>query len=178
MTRFKRCGQLAFVLAVSVCMFGGCSREESAIAVLRRELLLEREPSDMTSIAIAKEMVAENPDVSIIAQVSADEHNAFVRGKAVFSVIEILTGHAGQLDQNHVDNCPFCKRRVEEAPRAAVQFVGEMGDLLDVSASELVGIRPGDIVVVQGKGEIMNGIDMLKVTAKSIFVRTRADTSN
>ena len=67
--------------------------------------------------------------------------------------------------------------------RAALQFKSE-GGWHDISHHELarrvkhtalglyeLGVRPGDIVVVQGQGEVMSGLDMLQVTAERIYVR-------
>ena len=177
MHSMKRRDRVVCVLAVSVSLLGGCSQDDSKLVELRRELLLDVEP-DATSIALAKNSVSENPNVSIIARVFDDEQLAFINGEASFMVTEILPKAVGHDDKNHVKNCPFCKRRAAEAPRAAVRFISETGDPLSIDARELFDIGPSDTVVIQGRGELMAEVDMLQVTAHTIFVRKSGEVSN
>ena len=164
----------ACLSALSLLLLAGCSAEDSRIVALRQRLLLAAEPSDATTIAIAKDAVAKNPDVSIVAQVSADEREGFIKGQAAFLVTEVRSGEDRHCEDT---DCPFCAKDKVKILNAAVKFIGETGAPLAVDARDLFGIRPGDTVVIQGKGEVMPGLDMLQVTAKHIFVRSREETS-
>lgn len=156
------------VLVVSV----GCSGEDAQVSELRQKLVLDAEPANATTIAAAKNGIEENDRVSIVAQVSADDVDAFVEGQAAFLVTEL--GHDGE---GHCgdDECQFCDHG-PKGPNAAVKFVGEEGHPLAVDARDLFGIREGDVVVVQGKGRVMPGVDMLQITAEHIYVRTQSES--
>ena len=169
-----RWGHLAASMS-ALLLIVGCTAEDSQIVSLRQQLVVGAEPADATTIAVAKDNIAENSNVSIVAQVSTDELAAFVKGQAAFLVTEVCSDEESHCDN---DDCAFCNSRKAESLNAVVQFVGKTGDPLAVDARELFGIRPGDIVVIRGKGEVMTAVDMLQVTAKTIFVRPDEEASN
>ncbi|MDA7980350.1 MAG: hypothetical protein MPJ50_16445 [Pirellulales bacterium] len=158
---------------LSLVLLVGCSSEDPQIAELRQQLSIEAEPSGATTIAVAKEGVGSNPDVSVVAQILSDESEAFVAGQAAFFIEEVGT-------ESHCENpdCPFCKEKNAGGPAAAVQFVGETGEPLAFDARELLQVRSGDTVVIEGKGEVVQGMNLLQITAETIFVRARTEPSN
>ena len=175
-------GFLSFVfkgkLPVCLCLLSlciGCSTEDANMVTLRQELMLDAEPSDATRIVVAKHTVADNSDVCIVGQVSGNEQEAFVQGQAAFLVTEVGSGEASHCKN---ENCKFCNSHKPSGPNAAVQFVGKSGNPLGVDARELFGIVPGDTVVIQGRGEFMQDVNMLQVTAEHIFVRPREEVTN
>ena len=48
------------------------------------------------------------------------------------------------VDKDHAENCPFCKLKTANVQRAAVQFVDEEGETLEVDARELFGAETGE----------------------------------
>ena len=156
-------------LAAFFCVVG-CSTEDPRMQSLREQFLLSDEPKGPSTIADATSNVAENPRVEFIGRVAANEFEAFTPGQASFLVTEILPDDHGHGSDHDADNCPFCKRRAAEAPRAAVQFVDATGEPLDVDARELFGIEPGDTVVVRGMGRQFAKLDMLFVDADGIYL--------
>ena len=159
------------LVAAAVFSLAGCSTEDPQLKSLRDQFLLRSEPKQPTTIADAKAKVAENPRVKFVGQISSDVQEAFTPGKASFLLIEILADDHGHGSKQEADDCPFCKRRAANAPRAGVQFVDAAGETLAVDARELFGINPGDRVVVQGKGELMGESDLFIVTADGVYVR-------
>lgn len=161
----------ACLSTLSLLLLAGCSAEDPRIVALRNRLLLLAEPAAATTIAEAKAAVIEKPDVLFVARVAADEHEAFVPGQASFLVTEILPDEHGHGGKDHTDNCPFCKRKAAEGPRAAVQFLDAAGETLDIDGRKLFCINPGDTVVIRGTGELMPDLDLFVVTADGIYVR-------
>lgn len=160
------------LLAMLVALPAGCTKEDPQIAALRQQYLLTAEPAGATTIAEAKAAAAEKPDVLFVAQLDEDDQAASLPGQAAILVTEVLPKHAGHGDKNHAENCPFCKRRAAEAPRAAVQWVDASGDPLTVDARKLFGIGPGATVVVRGRGTVLPELGMFHVTATGIYVRS------
>ena len=154
--------------AACVCFFG-CSTEDPRTQSLRERFVLAAEPKAPSTIADAMANVADNPRVEFIGRIDANEFNAFTPGQASFLVTEILPDEHGHGSDHDAEDCPFCKRRAAEAPRAAVQFVDADGETIDVDARELFDINPGDTVVVQGKGELNAKLEMLFVTADGVY---------
>lgn len=166
-----RAGCALFVAAL--CCLPGCSTEDPRLESLREQFVLRTEPTEPTTIADAKAKLAEDPHVKFVGRVAADECQAFTRSKASFLVTEILPDEHGHVGKDHADNCPFCKRKAAEAPRAAVQFVDEAGETLAVDARKLFSIEPGDTAVIRGTGELVTELDVFVVTADGIYLQSR-----
>jgi hypothetical protein len=151
----------------------GCATEDPQMVSLRQKLVLPSEPPEATSIAAARAHAETQGSVVLAGQVAADAQEAFIPGKATFLVTEILA----DLDHgpNHdADNCPFCKRRAAEAPRAAIEFADKDGMPLRCDARKLFNIEPGDQVVIRGHGEWISDLNLFRVSADGIYVRRGA----
>lgn len=157
------------LLAGLPCLVG-CSTEDPLLLSLREQFVLRSEPADPTTIADAKASVSESPNVEFVGRIAADEFEAFTPGKATFVVTEILPGEEGHGGKDHADNCPFCKRKAADAPRAAVQFVDAEGETLAVDARKLFGLETGDTVVVRGTGKLMEELELFVVTADGVYM--------
>lgn len=180
MTRIPIDRMLTFQLAVALTLLAlstGCNREDAQVTALREQLMLPQEPASPTTVSEAKANIATDREVVVVGRILDDEIEAFVPGQAVFLISEILPGHEGHGGKEHIDNCPFCKRRAAKAPRAAVQCVDESGKPLDVDARKLFAVEPGDTVVVRGQGEVLTDWDVFQVTADGIYVRTSSPSN-
>lgn len=162
------------IAATLLVLCAGCNSDDAQLSALRDQLMLPEEPAAAATVSEAKATAASDRDVVVVGRIVDDEIEAFVPGQAVFLIAEILPGHEGHGGKDHVDNCPFCKRRAAKAPRAAVQCVDESGKPLDVDARKLFAVQPGDTVVVRGKGEVQTDLDVFQITADGIYVRTAA----
>ena len=155
-------------VAALVCL-PGCSTKDVRLPSLREQFVLRAEPEQPTSIADAKAKIAENRRVEFVGRIGANEY--FSPDKATFLVTEILPDEHGHSGNQHADNCPFCKRKAAEAPRAVVQFVDAAGEILAVDACKLFGIEPADTVVIRGTGELIASLNLLVVTADGIYLK-------
>lgn len=157
------------LLATALLCLAGCSTDDSHLQSLREQLMLPEEPQHATTIAAAKEQVAERPRVVCVGRIAANYQDAFTSSEAAFLITELLP--AEHKHRGHADDCPFCKRKTQESPWAAVRFVDTAGKTLAVDARKLFGIKPGDTVVVRGTGQLTPELDLLIVTADGIHLR-------
>ena len=54
---------------------------------------------------------------------------------------------------------------------AVVQFVDDQGEILKTDVPTLLGVQPGQVVVVRGHGQLNEKLDLLVVTAGGIHIR-------
>jgi hypothetical protein len=160
-------GLLASALSIGLA---GCGREDAGVAALRARYVLNAAPSGATTIAEAKAGVGKRPAVVFTGQVGAGRHETFEAGKAAFLVSEIVPNDHRHGASHDADSCPFCKRKAAQAAVAAVQFLDPSGQVVPVDARKLFGIKPGDTVVVRGRGELVAELDLFRVTADGIYV--------
>ena len=64
------------------------------------------------------------------------------------------------------------------APKAPVAFVGQDNKALPYPIEQLFPIKHGDEVVVTGTGKFDEGLDLLKITAESIYLPASMKGSN
>jgi len=85
-------------------------------------------------------------------------------------VREILdtSDHGGE--GHDPSSCVFCRRRMNAAPKAPVAFVGQDNKALPYPIEQLFPIKHGDEVVITGTGKLDEGLDLLKITAESIYL--------
>ncbi len=132
--------------------------------------MLKAAPGDAPlTPTVVKETVTSPTVLSLAGRIDAGDTEPFQAGLATF-VLSELPEHGGD-DPNHADNCPFCKRKLANAPKAVVQFLGDDGEVLAVDARELFGVAKGDSVVVQGTAEYLEAVDTVQINAIGIFVR-------
>jgi len=165
----------AKVLRITILLFssllGGCSTPiDREIVEFRKKLLLQSEPANIVSLTEAKTALVEEGDVVLVGRIGSGALSAFEKGMATFVLSEAPEDHGG--DKNHVaSECPFCRRKAEEAPLAQVAFQEENGKTIPVGADTLFDIEQGQIVVVQGRGHYDKDTDTLMIRGTSLFVR-------
>ena len=118
-----------------------------------------------------KETVTEPTSLKVAGRIDAGEIEPFQKGIASFVISQLPDdSHAGG-DPNHADNCPFCKRKLKNAPKAVVQFLDADGKVLQVDARELLGVAKGDVVVVQGTAQYLEAVNTVQINADGVFIR-------
>ena len=152
-------------------IWAGCASEDPQVLALRQQFLLQQEPADATTIEKAQSELANDVNVTFAGTVGPGQHDVFVPGKASFLVSEIIPGTHNHGPDGDASSCPFCKRRAEQAAMAEVQFVGPDDEVAAVDARQLFGIESGDTVVIRGRGEFIEKLDLFRVTAEGIYVR-------
>jgi len=137
---------------------------------LRNELTAKVEPKDSISLTDAKTVLAEEADVVLLGRVGSGDLDPFEKGKAMFVLSEAPEDH-GDGKGHDASECPFCKRKADEAPLAQIEFKDPSGTPIAYGANELFGLRKGQIVVVQGRGRYEKDTDTLVIQGTGIFVR-------
>lgn len=186
MNRFNQClKELGFVIC-GLALVVGCGKSDSDISL---DLPIDNESIESTSVQVApmvldakpegdaktptdlKESNAEGESVVLAGRIDAGDMDPFQQGRIAFMVSELPEeGHADD-DPDHADNCPFCKRRLENAPKAIVQFVGDDGQSLAGNARAELGLEQGDIVYVTGFATYNAAVDTVMVDATGVYRR-------
>ncbi len=180
---------LAALLAMSASLvsFGlaGCDGVQSSQTAsepgdLASEHLIEIAPSDPTSLTQAAEELdgsqdsAETTDspreMVLIGKIDAGDFPAFQDGQATFMLSELPADGHGLDDPDHEDNCPFCKRRAEKAPKAIVNIVGPDGKTLGTDARELLGVAQGDRVIAVGNATYDKSVNAITLQCSGVYV--------
>jgi hypothetical protein len=148
----------------------GCSESiDPEILAARERLVLDASPASPLSIAEAKEMAESSASVTLVGRVDAGDFDPFEKDFAAFMLSEVPADHE-QGEGHDAENCPFCKRRAANAPKAHVTMVSESDSPIAHSAPKLLGIKKGDQVVVRGNGKWNPELNVLEVKSKQIFL--------
>ncbi len=174
------CGALTLVL------LAGCDNGPSpAIRQARERFLLAEEPPGATT---ALELSQQQPEftegpVVLRGQVGgmpnpwkgAEADFPWRKGEATFFLVDPATaatfaGHEHAADEDHAD-CVFCQKRAADSVQslAAVSLNAPNGQPIKIDAQELLDLKPGDTVVVEGQGKRVG--DLLVVEGTGVFVR-------
>ncbi|MFG0254717.1 MAG: hypothetical protein ACF787_06415, partial [Rhodopirellula sp. JB053] len=71
---------------------------------------------------------------------------------------------------DHEDNCPFCKRRAANAPKAIVNMVDEAGTILPTDARKLLGVSEGDRIVAVGMATFDDAVNTITLQCRGVYV--------
>lgn len=162
---------LAAWLALQLGCLTGCeSSEAQKFAALKMRLVTAKQPESPKSISEAKERVSETTEVVVRGIIKARDFDPFEKDKSVFTITDIVDdGHDGDPSHN-ADDCPFCKHRAANAAMALVKLVDEKGNPHPFSAADLLQVKPGAVVVVEGTATFDPALDLLSITAKQVFI--------
>ena len=175
---YKRLNVVAtvFASAALVACFSGCEiKEDSAVTGYRSQLKLADKPGNAAKIGDAQTSVADKTEqVTIVGMADLDALPSGDKPKAIMLVREIIENAHGHGSDHDASSCAFCRRRQEQAPKAAVEFVGTDGKVLPYTVETLFGLQNGDEVVVTGQATMDANAEMLKVTAEGLFFNGEA----
>lgn len=147
----------------------GCTSDEDADATSSRIEFLSAQPLiGAGSIADAVESVAGGRDVvALRGRIGVGDSPAFEPDRAAFLMSEII--HDPNADGGHdVSSCPFCKRKLEKAPKAYIVLVNEDGSEATQRADEWLALRRDEIVQVRGKATFDESINTIKIEADAL----------
>lgn len=172
--RFAKSISAALVLSgCCVMTIVGCDQSAPSADSAGLKYMLDAEPKETQTPTEVKETVAEGvAGVTLIGRVSAGEMDPFFPGRASFMVSEMPDESHGAGDPDHADNCPFCKRKLENAPRVIVEFKDDAGKVLETDSRSLFGIDKNSVVVIKGEANFNDTLNTLEFDAKSIYVRS------
>ena len=159
-------------LHVGFCLISAAASVD--VKQARANLLLQKEPAGAITPTAAKAAVAKGPKRIVIAGRIAGSKgmDPFVKGKASFAMLQLPDDHASQPGHN-ADDCPFCKKRLAQAPMVAVQFVGNDNKELPIDARDLFGVKDGEVVVIRGVASFNAklALPIIQLQADGIFIR-------
>jgi len=117
--------------------------------------------------AAAAPLVA-GDEVWVVGRIFAGDFEPWENGQASFLISELPEqGHGAEHD---ADNCPFCKRKAAQAPKAMVRFSDDAGRTLAIDARKLFDLKTQDVVVVRGTATVAE-LNTLIIDATSLHVR-------
>lgn len=156
-------------LAVATLAIAGCETGpaiDPATLALREKYVLTTEPANAVTLEKAKTEIAEHPAVVVKGKVG----ETFETGKASFIISEILESH------NHApgeeDNCPFCKHRAKNAPKAIVQFLNDRQEIVPIDARELLGVAKDQVVTIKGNATL-DSLQTLVINASGVYLEPK-----
>ncbi len=172
---------LSLVIVIGVV---GCDRKQSADSSSQTSgsasvHLLTTEPADPTSLTQAAEELSgstESADSTslpqemvLVGKIEAGDFPAFQDDQATFILSELAAEGHGLDDPDHEDNCPFCKRRAEKAPKAIVNIVGPDGKTLGTDARTLLGLAQGDRVIAVGTATYDKSVNAITLQCSGVY---------
>jgi hypothetical protein len=104
-------------------------------------------------------------DVWVVGRIFAGDFDPWEQGRASFLISELP--EEGHGEGHDADNCPFCKRKAAQAPKAMVRFADEKGQTVGIDARELFGLKTGDVVAVRGSAKV-GELNTLMIDAAAI----------
>jgi hypothetical protein len=170
--QFARVKTCWLFLALTTLIVLGCETGpdvDPATLALREKYVLSTEPADAVSLAKAKTEVAEHPSIVVKGKIGG----TFETGKASFMISELpQPGEAHNHAPGEEDNCPFCKHRAANAPKAIVQFVNEKEEILPIDARELLGVDKDQVVTIKGEAKL-DSLETLVITASGVYLEPK-----
>jgi hypothetical protein len=157
-----------WLMVLILCLAGCESQSNRQLRELRQQFVVSQEPSAPTSIEGAKKEIETQPMVTVVGRINAGKSDPLQANQAT-----IVIGELPDPSHNHAadDDCPFCKRRLEESEHCIVRFVDASGNVIPLGAAEIFGVKPNQDVIVRGKGKLLPEVDIFQIDADSIFVR-------
>lgn len=162
------------VVAWTLATFVGCETATpetnlSGAAPVASEHLLVEKPSEVTSLSEAAESLGgETKSMTLIGKIDAGDFSAFESDTATFMLSELPADGHGADDPEHEDNCPFCKRRAANAPKAIVQIVDDEGNVIPTDARQLIGVNQGDKIIAVGEASFDESVNAITVKCQKV----------
>ena len=152
---------------VAIAATGCNNANEQQLHETRARFVLTEEPTAPVSIETAIADIAEKADVTLLGRINAGSSQPFQPGQATMVLSE-----APDPAHNHdPGDCPFCKRRLENAKSCIVRFLDDKGEVIQQGAEKLLGVSKDQDVVVKGHATFLTGLDILQVDASGVFLR-------
>jgi hypothetical protein len=166
------------LIAGCLAFAAGCdpNANEPDTSSLDATVILSEPPADALSLTEVKELFADEStpppaEITLVGKIDAGEFDAFEPDSATFMLSELPDEEHTGGDPDHADNCPFCKRRLANAPKAVVQLVDESGVVRTTSAEKLAGLSKDDVVTVQGTATYDDGVNLITIQSPKVHVR-------
>ncbi len=172
--------QRILLILMAFMLFVGCRRNDSQpsksnATKLAQAYLLSSEPEAAQTPTEVKDSFSETSldasEVVLVGRIDAGDLVPFEAGRATFVLSELPDKEHAAGDPEHANNCPFCKRKLKNAPKVVVQFVDATGSVIAKDAQELLGVKKGDRVVVVGKADYQKALNIIELNATGVYVK-------
>jgi hypothetical protein len=169
---------MVLVIALSGCGAGTDTVEvvpaaESSEQPARQLVLSEKPQGDVVSPTDVMELKGESTSAVLAGRVDAGDLDPFQSGEVAFMVSQLPDEEHAADDPDHADNCPFCKRKLANAPKAIVQFRGNDGEVLAGDPRAELGLEKGDTVYVTGTSQYYPEVNTVMVNATGVYRERR-----
>ena len=132
-------------------------------------VLGEMPTGDVVTPTDIKELGEGDMSVVLAGRIDAGSMEPFQPGEVAFMISQLPDeGHAAD-DPDHADNCPFCKRKLENAPKAIVQFRDANGNVMAGDARQILSVDKGDVVYVTGTASYNSAVNTVMVNATGVY---------
>lgn len=169
---------VAAVCVAALLCCSGCDSGDSATPVVGTDsasatatqwVLSEMPSGDVVSPTDVMDLNGDETSSVLAGKIDAGELDPFQAGEVAFMISQLPDeGHAAD-DPEHADNCPFCKHKLENAPKAIVQFVDADGGVAKGDARQLLGLQKGDVVYITGTSQYNPAVNTVMVRATGVF---------
>ena len=173
----------SFALVVLACGLVGCEAGVDTVETIPGSdsqatsadamVLSEMPEGDVVSPTDVMELEGQPSTAVLAGRITAGEMDPFQPDELTFMLSQLPDEGHGADDPDHADNCPFCKRKLENAPKAIVQFRGTDGEVLKGDARKRLGLQKGDVVYVTGTSTYNADVNTVMVDATGIYRAAR-----
>lgn len=158
----------SYRFAILACLVMiGCTETENPLIEQTQQRVIRAELNDEPqSIAVAAENFSEGMQVTIAGRIFGRETSPFDEQEARFTIIELPEpGHSHE-DPN---DCPFCKRKRDQAALAMIQISGDDGQPIKMPANKLLNLEANQDVAVQGTCTMVGELLVLQADAIEVL---------
>ncbi len=138
----------------------GCSSPEDVLVQQSRERFLSSElPAGLVSLASVVQSSTEGETVTVAGSIYGGDMSPFDPQESSFVMIELPEPGHKHDDPN---DCPFCKRKAENAASVIVQLCDPQGEPLKIPADKLLQLSENQNVVVSGTCSRVNEMVIIR----------------
>ncbi len=156
---------ISVLAAWVVCL--GCSTDGSTqkLAELRQRFITDSLPTVASSVEqlVATELL---DSVSVVGRIHGGELEPFDENSASFTLTVLPEpGHS----HDDPGDCPFCKRKAENAPMVLVKFRDDDGEPIRMPVDKLFGLKKNQDVLVSGSATRFDNVLVIDANQISIL---------
>lgn len=132
-------------------------------------VLVSMPAGEITSPTDIKELGGEAATTVLAGRIDAGDMDPFQPGEVAFMISQLPDEGHGSDDPDHADNCPFCKHRLANAPKAIIQFHAADGSVLSGNARRALSLEKGDVVYITGSAQFNPAVNTVMMSATGVF---------
>lgn len=163
--------KIALLMVIS--FVAGCAQSSVSATTpetKRSEIRLAKEPRGAIGVLDARKMDVDGQELTLVGRVGGVP-NPWIQGYASFIISDLKAPDALKHQHAHGCDCKFCKQKHRAADSiAVVEIVDAGGRVVRTNAQQLLGLKTGHVVVVQGRARV-DSLGCMTLSANRIYVR-------